>query len=122
MKRMRHSTQELDSADSLLASITSEEQRQEERVQSVLAEQQTEYQDTARRLAEEEMRKDEQYLTAAREDLRLYAETEPKAVLEASDAKAKVDAAAFNARAKKNAKKTADGLLTQLLSLSFLSR
>lgn len=113
---------QLESADSLLSSIAKEEERQEARVAAVLAETQDAEQEAARRFKEEEVRKEEQYLNAAREELRTYAETEPKAILLRAEERAQADAAAFTSSAKKNAKKVGADLLSQLTSLSFLSR
>lgn len=122
MTRMRHVTQEPENADSLLASIRQEEDRQEIRVQKELASQQEEEQAAMRRFAEEEARKEDVWRNGAQEELRIYADTEPKAVLEEAAVRAKADAAAFKANARKNAKKVAADLLEKLLALSFLSR
>lgn len=119
---MRHVTQELQNADALLASITAEEERQEARVNQALSEAHEEEQEAARRFAEEETRKETMFLNAAREELKLYAETEPKAILQRAEEQARSDSAALKAGAKKNSKKVAADLLSQLTSLSFLSR
>jgi len=122
MLKRAPSSLQLESADSLLASITSEEERQEARVAGVLSESQEAEQEAVRRFKEDEERKEIQYLNAAREELRSYAETEPKAILKRTEEQAQADAAAYKAGAKKNAKKVAADLLSQLTSLSFLSR
>jgi len=119
---MRHVTQEPENAESLLASIAAEEERQEARVRQALSEYQGEEQETARRFAEEEARKEDMFQNGAREELRMYAETEPNAILEKADAQAREDVAAFKASAKKNGKKIAADLLSKLLGFSFLSR
>lgn len=119
---MRHVTQELQNADSLLASIAAEEERQEARVNQATGEAQATEQDASRRFSEEESRKEAMFLGAAREELKLYAETEPKAILQKAEQQAQSDAAAFKASAKKNSKKVAADLLSRLTSLSFLSR
>lgn len=119
---MRHVTQELQNADALLASITAEEERQEARVSQAQGEAQAVEQDATRRFAEEETRKETMFLNGAREELKLYAETEPKAILERSEEEARAEAASLKASAKKNAKKVAADLLSRLTSLSFLSR
>lgn len=119
---MKHVTQELQNADDLLASITAEEERQEARVNQTLSEAQAEEQDASRRFAEEESRKETMFLNGAREELKLYAETEPKAILQRAEEQAKAESAALKASAKKNSKKVVADLLSQLTSLSFLSR
>ena len=119
---MRHVTQEPESAESLLTSIASEEERQEARVQQALAGFRDEEQEAARRFAEEETRTQDMFAKGAEEELRLYEEKEPKAVLERADAQAKDDASAFKASAKKNGKKVVADLLSKLVGFSFLSR
>lgn len=120
-RQMRHSTQELENADSLLASVTSEEERQEARVQNTRITHQTKEQETAQLYQEEETKTEEKSLATAREELRTYAETEPKSILEASEKAAHAASSTFESNAKKNAKKVESKLLSELLSLSFLS-
>lgn len=119
---MRHVTQELQHADALLAAVTAEEERQEARVNRALSEARDAEQDASRRFKEEESRKEAMFLNGAREELKLYAETEPTAIVRSAEERAAAESEALKASARKNSKKVVADLLSRLTSLSFLSR